>query len=316
MRRALRLVLVCLLAASNHAAAQEVVLRLHHFLAESSPVHADYLMPWAERVEAQSDGRIEIEIYPSMQLGGAPASLFDQAALGVADLVWTLPGYTPGRFPISEVFELPFMSGRAENASQAVCAMYREVLRHEYAEVHPIALYASGPGALHMRGEPIRSIDDVAGRKIRGPSRVTTDALALLGAEPIGMPVPQVPESLTRGVVDGALLPWEVTAPLRVAELVDSHTEFGGGRGLYASVFLFAMHPGAYQALPADLRAVIDANLVTGGCEEARIAGASRDAADARARAATEARGNPIHWIDGADLLARASELVAIHEAD
>lgn len=344
MHRIARLALVCLLAVAARASAQDVVLRLHHFLAESSPVHYDYLVPWSDRVETQSNGRIAVEIYPSMQLGGAPPSLYDQAALGVADLVWTLPGYTPGRFPISEVFELPFMSGRAEDASQAVCAFYREYLREEYAEVRPIALYASGPGTLHVRGEPVRSLADVAGRTIRGPSRVTTDALALLGAEPVGMPVPQVPEALARGVIEGALLPWEVTAPLRVAELVDSHTEFGGGRGLYASTFLFAMNPESYRALPADLREVIDANSMASGCEESRVAGASLDAADARARAAAQERGNPIHrieadavrawrealaplsdrWaramdelgLDGDAMLARARELVAIHEAD
>ena len=344
MRTLLPVVLVIVLAAAPRTAAQEVVLRLHHFLAESSPVHAEYLAPWARRVERSSDGRIAVDIFANMQLGGAPASLYDQVATGVVDLAWTLPGYTPGRFPVTEVFELPFMSGLAEDASPALCAFYQEHLRSEYSDVHPLVLHTSGAGLFHVRGGTIRGIGDVAGLKIRGPSRATTEALALLDAEPIGMPVPQVPEALARGVVDGALLPWEVTAPLRVAELVDSHTGFDAPHGLYASTFLLAMNRDAYLRLPDDLRAAIDANSMAAGCDESRIAGTILDAADARARVLAEREGNDVHlipndavrvweerlaplharWIqdmnalgfDGEALLARARELIATYEAD
>jgi len=344
MRTLLPIVLALVLAALPHADAQEIVLRLHHFLSESSPVHAEYLEPWARRVEEASDGRIAVEIFSSMQLGGAPASLYDQVATGVVDLAWTLPGYTPGRFPMTEVFELPFMSGLAEDASPALCAFYQEHLQSEYGEVRPIALHTSGAGLFHVRGTTIRDIDDLAGLKIRGPSRVTTEAPDRLGAEPIGMPVPQVPEALARGVVDGALLPWEVTAPLRIAELVDGHTGFDARHGLYASTFLLAMNRDAYERLPGDLRAAIDVNSMAAGCDESRFAGATLDAADERARALAEREGNDIHtipndavraweerlaplharWIrdmnalgfDGEALLERARELIAAYEAD
>lgn len=326
------------------ASAQEATLRLHHFLAPTSPVHHGYLVPWAERVEDGSGGRLAVEIYPSMQLGGAPASLFEQAADGVVDLVWTLPGYTAGRFPATEVFELPFMTGLAENSSQALCAFYGEFLRDEFAEVRPIALHTSGSGLFHLRGDAVRSVRDLAGRRIRAPSRTTLQALALLGAEPIGMPVPEVPESLARGVVDGALLPWEVTAPLRVAELVDAHTGFRSEHGIYASTFLLAMNHDAYARLPADLQAVIDANSMAAGCEESRIAGATLDAADVAARRIAEGAGNEIHmipadeigtwrnrlaplerqWVarmdaagrDGAAMLQRARELIRRFESE
>ncbi len=344
-RRSILVAVAALLALllAGPATAQETTLRLHHFLAESSPVHAGYLAPWAERVETESGGRIRIEIYPSMQLGGAPPSLIDQVEDGVVDLVWTLPGYTPGRFPITEVFELPFLAGSGATASVALCEFASEALQDEYADVRLIALHTSGPGLFHVRGDPIRSLEDLRGMQIRGPSRTTTDALAELGAEPIGMPVPQVPEALSRGVVDGALLPWEVTAPLRVPELVDSHTGFAGPRGFYVSTFLFAMNPGSYTALPDDLRAVIDANSMASGCDEARIAGANEDAYDLRGRDLAVAEGNEIvtipeaevpRWIDalqpvvdrwvadmdargfdGAALLARARALIALAEA-
>lgn len=341
MRRNILLTLAFLLAGS--AAAQEVTLRLHHFLADTSPVHQGYLMPWAERVETQSDGRIEVQIYPSMQLGGAAPSLIDQATDGVVDLVWTLPGYTAGRFPISEAFELPFMAGPAEQASPALCEFYFDHLQDEYSGVRPITLHTAGSGVFHVQGEPIRSIEDLDGMQIRAPNRVTTEALALLGAEPIGMPVPEVPESLSRGVIDGALLPWEVTAPLRVAELVESHTDFGSDHGIYTSVFLLAMNIDAYEALPEDLQAVIDANSMHSGCDESRIAGANMDAADIPGHELAVEQGNEIHvipadeavaweealaplhaqWVadmndrglDGEAMLARAHELIAQHES-
>lgn len=314
MSKLLLPILMILPGLTSFASASDVSLRLHHFLATTSPVHA-YLASWAERIEAESDGRIAIEIYPSMQLGGAPASLVDQVIDGVADLVWTLPGYTAGRFPATEAFELPFMTGSAETGSQALCRYFDEHLRDEYAEMHVLLLHTSGPGLFHLRGEPIRTLDELEGRTIRGPSRVTTDALALLGAEPVGMPVPQVPESLARGVIDGALLPWEVTASLRIPELVDSHTAFATDHGFYASTFLLAMNLDRYEALPEDLRAVIDRNSMTQGCDEAALVGRALDAADRDARELALDEGNEIHTISVEDAQAWIDALAPVREA-
>jgi len=311
--RKIGLLTIALLLVTS-AAAQEVTLRLHHFLADTSPVHEGYLAPWAQRVEEQSDGRIEVQIYPSMQLGGAAPSLIDQAADGVVDLVWTLPGYTAGRFPVSEAFELPFMSGYAEHSSPALCEFYFEYLQDEYADVHVITLHTAGSGLLHMNGGTVRSIDDLRGKQVRAPNRIMTEALGLLGAEAIGMPVPEVPESLSRGVIDGTLLPWEVTAPLRVAELVDSHTGFGSDRGIYTSTFLLAMNPESYASLAPDLQGVIDANSIHGGCEESRIAGANMDRADIPGRELAEQQGNEIYMIPAEEVVAWQEALQPLHE--
>jgi TRAP-type C4-dicarboxylate transport system substrate-binding protein len=208
----------------------------------------------------ESDGRIAVEIYPAMQLGGAPPSLYDQVRDGVVDVVWTLPGYTPGRFPLTEVFELPFMAGSAEATSQAAQAFYEENLTDEFSDVHVLMLHTHAPGTFHLREEQFESLDDLEGRSIRAPTRVINDALDALGAVPVGMPVPQVPEALSRGVIDGTVIPWEVARPLRVHELVCCHTEIDADRGFYTSVFLFAMNKDVYDGLPDDLRAIIDNN--------------------------------------------------------
>lgn len=295
--RILALILGVTFLFGGAATAQEVTLRMHHFLAESAPPHAGYLAPWAQRVEEQSNGRIKIEIYPNMQLGGAPPSLIDQVVDGVVDLVWTLPGYTAGRFPITEAFELPFMTDLAEFASPALCQFYGMYLQDEYADMRVLTIHTAGNGLFHMRGAPVRTLGDLRGRTVRAPNRVMTEALALLGAEPIGMPVPQVPESLSRGVVEGALLPWEITAPLRVAELVDTHTGFEGDRGIYTSTFILAMNNDSYDRLPDDLKAVIDANSIAAGCEESRIAGINMDRADIPGHDLAVAQGNEIIMI-------------------
>src|SRR4029453_15686790 len=94
------------------AQAPQVTLKMHHFLSPISNGHVKFLAPWAKKVEADSGGRIKIDIYAAMQLGGSPPQLYDQARDGVADIVWTLPGNTPGRFPRTEVFELPFVPAK------------------------------------------------------------------------------------------------------------------------------------------------------------------------------------------------------------
>jgi TRAP-type C4-dicarboxylate transport system substrate-binding protein len=281
------------------AAAQEVTLRVQHFLPPPSTTHKDFIEPWARKVEAESGGRIKIEIYPSMQLGGKPPALYDQVRDGVVDIAWTLPGYTAGRFPIIEVFELPFLAASAEATSQAAHAFYLKHAVEEFADIHPLMVHVHAPGSLHLKGKEVTSLDDLKGLKLRAPTRMTNAALEALGATPIGMPVPAVPESLARGVIDGAALPYEVTLPLKVHELTTSHTEIGGERGLYTAVFLFAMNKARYEALPADLRQVIDDN---SGIALAKQIGRVWDAAEQPGRQAAEAQGASFHAIEGEEL--------------
>src|ERR1700728_4310249 len=103
------------------ADAPQVTLKLHHAFSAVSPAHDKFLAPWARKVETDSGGRIRIDIFPSMQLGGAPTQLFDQARDGVVDIAWTMPGAMPGRFAKCEMFELPFvLSHRALVNSKAI----------------------------------------------------------------------------------------------------------------------------------------------------------------------------------------------------
>lgn len=324
------------------ARAQGVItLRLHHFLPPVSNAHTKLLAPWARKVEAESQGRIKIDIFPAMQLGGTPPQLFDQARDGVADIVWTLPGSTPGRFPSTEVFELPFIaSKRAVVNARAAQEFADGHLKDEVKDVKMLSYWAHDAGVIHAN-RAVRSMDDLKGLKLRNPTRLAGEALKALGAVSVGMPVPQVPESLAQRVIDGAVIPWEVVPAVKVQELVRFHTEIPGSPTLYTASFFLAMNKAKYEAMPADVRGVIDAN---SGQAFARMAGAMWDNEAATVAAMVRARsGNtiitiseeekarwiaatlPVHaaWIeqvkarglDGARLIADARALVARHEA-
>ncbi len=304
MKTTRRTILSLLTAASfaTSAAAQEVTLRLHHFLPPQSTVPAQILDVWADRVEADSNGRIRVERFPSMQLGGTPPQLIDQAIDGVADITWTVAGYTPGRFPQLEVFELPFISPDAEATSRAYWQLAEaRMMDTDFAAFKPLGLWVHGPGVIHAN-RPIREVEDLRGLKLRAPSRTTTTLFTNLGATSVGMPVPAVPESLSRGVIESAVIPWEVVPSLKVQELVTNHTEFTGN-ALYTLAFIMAMNHDSYNALPDDLKAVIDAN---SGLEFSAFAGRTQQEHDAPARALAEERGNTIITLDAAQTAAWA----------
>ena len=134
------------------ADAPQVVLKLHHSMSSVSSAHDKFIVPWARKVQADSGNRIRIDIFPSMQLGGAPARLFDQARDGDADIVWTAPMLTPGRFPKIEMFDLPFVpSRRALVSSKALTDFAAANLKDEFGEVHPICFSCSDRGVLQRR---------------------------------------------------------------------------------------------------------------------------------------------------------------------
>lgn len=288
------------LLSAGIATAQEVTLRLHQFLPEQANVPAYVLKPWIERVQEASDGRIAIEMYSAMALGGTPPQLIDQARDGVVDIVWTLPGSTPGRFPQSEVFELPFFSADAEATSRAYWQLFEESMQEtDFAGIKILGTWVHGPGLVHVKGEGVSSLEDMADLKLRAPTRMITQLLEQMGAAPIGMPVPAIPESLSKGVIDGAVVPWEVTPSLRLSELVDSHTEFAGTQAFYVATFVLAMNQAKYDSLPDDLKAVIDEN---SGLEFSALAGRTMQEYDAPARAIAEEAGNKIIVLDEAEV--------------
>ena len=272
------------------ADAPQVTLKLHHYFSAVSAGHEKFLAPWARKVEADSAGRIRIELFPSMQLGGAPAQLFDQARDGIADIVWAVPGSMPGRFPKSEAFELPFvLSHRALVNSKAIEDYAAANLQDEFREVHPLCFSCRDHGVLHT-ARAIKSIGDLKRLRLHVPNRLAGEAVNALGAQGVSVPTPQVPMALAAHAIDGCLDPWDVVPGLRLNDALKNHTDFAE-TALSSATFVLAMNRQSYERLPRDLRTVIDSN---SGQAAASMAGAMWDL-DAKAVAdAAHDRGEAI----------------------
>lgn len=272
------------------AMAENVTLKLHQFLPAQANVPKHILDVWADKVEASSNGEIKVDRYPSMQLGGKPPELMDQAIDGVADVIWTVVGYTPGRYPSTEVFELPFMMNDAREASCAYWKMFDTHMKDgEFKDLKILGTWVHGQGVIHT-ADPVATPADLEGMKIRGGSRLANKLLEATGATPVGMPVPAIPEALSKGVIDGTTIPWEVTTALKIPELVESHTEFAGD-ALYTLTFVLAMNKDKYESLSDAQKKAVDDN---SGLQFSIYAGGLMQDKDAPARAIADENGNEI----------------------
>lgn len=327
------------LAGIGQAHAADIVLRLQTFEPPQGTSLSKSITPWIKEIEAASQGRVKIQVFPAMSLGGKPPELFAQAKDGVVDISWTVLSYTPGLFPKTEVFELPFMTKDATGASKALWEYVQQNGMDEFRDVHLLTLHTHGPGLLHTK-DPVRSMADLKGLKIRGGSRVVGDLLAKLGATPVGMPITSVGEALSKGVLDGTSIPYEVAPVFKVQQIVRNHTEMDGGRALYTVPFAMVMNKARWDSLPPDIQKVFNEHSTI---DLAGRFGQSMDDGDVRAKALIQKAGNQLtalsaeetdrwmaagdqvrdEWIakanakglDGAGLVAKAKALIAKHSA-
>jgi TRAP-type C4-dicarboxylate transport system substrate-binding protein len=296
MRVARRTLLASILASVaspavlRRARADTVTLKLHHFFSSVASGHEKFLAPWARKVEADSGGRIRIDIFPSMQLGGAPAQLLDQAREGLAEIVWALPGDTPGRFAPIEAFELPFVpSRRALVNSKAIEDYAAANLRDEVRDLHSICFSCRDRAVLHAK-HTIQSIRDLRALRLHVPNRLAASAVRALGADGVRVPTLQVPMALSRHVIDGCLDPWDLVPSLRLNDLLKTHTDFAES-SLSTEVFVLAMNKRAYERLPRDLKTILDGN---SGQFAATMAGAMWDREASALAVKVAERGEPV----------------------
>lgn len=280
-------------------AQQAVTLKFHTFMSPQSNVWLGMHKPWMDKVEKESGGRIKFEAYPAMQLGGTPVQLYDQARDGVVDVVWTLPGNTSGRFPRVEVFELPFMMSNAEATSKAYWEYVQTMAPDEFKDVQVLALHVHGPGMFHTKDKLIKTAADLRGMKVRGPTRQITKMLGYLGAVPVGMPLPAIPDALSKGTIDGCVIPWEVVPSVKVHELTKFHSEFDpAGGALYTTTFVMSMNKAKYNSLAPDLKKVIDNN---SGMATSGWLGKTQQGNDPVGRKSAEDRKNTIYTIPASE---------------
>jgi TRAP-type transport system periplasmic protein len=282
------------------AFAQEVTLKFQHIWNTQAMASVRVIQPWCDKIAAESAGRMKCQILPAMSGGGTPPQLVDRVKDGVDDLVITLPGYTAGRFPAMEVFELPFMTRTAEPASRAAWDYLQKHALREFPGTKILATWVHDEGFVHTRERQIKTMDDFKGLKMRAPTRQTNKLLAALGASPVGMPMPATADALSKGTIDGMLFPWEIIPALKFQDLVKFHSETDQTRGaLYSAGFIFGMNQAKYDSLPADLKAIIDRN--SGASYSQAIGKIWDESAVAGKKAATD-KGNAISVIPAAEI--------------
>lgn len=265
-------------------------LRLAHFWPAGSSVD-EVAQDWAETVNEASDGRLKIDIYPAQTLAKAPQS-YAATVSGVADITVTAQGYTAGRFPLTQVIELPGIVKTAENASCVLQGLYDEnLISSEYQDTHPLFFFAHGPGHIHTREKPVLAPEDLNGLRIRRATTVVGELLTSLGAQPVGMPAPETYTAAQRGVIDGVAFPWQAMKEFRLNEQLNHHTALG----LYTLSFITTMNTASYQKLPDDLKAILDNN---SGMAWATAMGRKLDQLDAQARQEAIENGHSFHEVD------------------
>lgn len=246
--------------ASQVHADEPIKLILHHLHSPNAPTHAKLLVPWAEQIKQQSDGRIDVEVFPSMALGGKPSELYKQARDGTTDIIWTLTGYTPGVFPRTEVFELPTVhKGDAVATSLAIKDRF-DLIADDYNDVKPLLVYVHAGNVIHTVDKPVGNLADLKGLKLRTPSRTGGWLIEEYGAEPVGMPLPDLPPSLSKKAIDGALVPFEIFPAFKMQDLTKHSIEGYNGDRFGTSVFVILMNKDKFDSLPADLQQLLEAS--------------------------------------------------------
>ncbi len=272
-------------------AQKSVTLRMHTHV---PPVSGSFknLKWWTEKVEKESGGKLKIELFGSMQLGGKPPDVYDQVKNGVIDIGWTLPGYKAGIFPVTSAFELPFIGAPAHIVSPAIDSFVRKHAQKEWSDVHPVVIHSAGTSLFHMKSQKIEKLEDFKGLKIRTPSRLSSAALDALGATPVPIPSLKMTEALMHDLVDGVVIPWSIALAIRTIDVTKFHTE----TTLHEPILAMMMNKQSYEKLSPELKKVIDAN---SGEEVAREFGRRWENDDKPGIAKAKKQGDEIIQITG-----------------
>lgn len=241
------LAMAVLSASAQPASAQGMELRLSTFVPPVHVIAREIITPWMAEVEKASGGEVKPKLYPSMQLGGSPPGLYRQAAEGVVDMVFTLPGYTSPTFPRTQMVELPGLSADGRAATELLWKLLDPYLKPEFQDVKVIALWAAEDAGLMTRAKPIKTLEDLKGLRMRSPSAAQAEQLKVMGATPVAMPVTEIYPGLDRGVIDGAMVPFSTILDFKLGEVARTYTIPGPLFG--RSSFLIAMNQKKFDSL-------------------------------------------------------------------
>jgi TRAP-type C4-dicarboxylate transport system substrate-binding protein len=246
-----------LVAGPATSLAKTIELKFAHPYPAMHAQHKGVLVPWAKKVEEACGGAVKIKFIPGGALG-KPGQAYAMVEKNVADIGWDIADYSPGRFPLTTVIELPFMVKTAEKASVALWKTYEQFpeFQKEYADTKLLMLSAHAPGFFATVKKPVKSLADLNGLKIKTASSFTTEALQLFGAVPVTQPVTETYTSLERGVLDGVVMPFDGIVIFKLNELLKYYTP----ADFYSMVFWVAMNKKKFESLPDNVKKAIDEN--------------------------------------------------------
>ncbi len=238
------------LAAAGPAAAADINLT-YAFFAPAGTFPGKQMAHWAEEMKKRTNGKVEVKTFPGGTLLGA-REMYDGVTKGVADIGLGSPSYDPGRFPLTSGISMPLDFPNATVASQTLWAVTKELKPKEYDAFKVIAMFTTEPGYIQSRN-PVRNTADLAGMKLRAAG-TGVPVLKALGAAPVGMPMPEVPQAVQTRVIDGTMTSREVLKDFRLAEQLKYVTDYPTVVVTFAAV----MDKKRWDALPADVKKVID----------------------------------------------------------
>ena len=241
------------LASASPASAQQIDLKVAHFLPTANGMHKDFVEPWSRQLEACSHNKVKITVYPAGTQLANIGRLYDEVNSGVVDIALGLAGIPAGRLNRLRLMELPFMVQTANAASSTLWDLH-DLIKPDFPNMKVLALFASNAGQIHMVSKRVRNTDDLKGMRIRFPSEAIKDMLSYLGAVPVGLPPGAVYENMEKGVIDGAIFTWDAMDSFKLAEVTKYHLDAKA----YVATFWFAMNQRKFDGLPKDVQACIN----------------------------------------------------------
>lgn len=213
---------VTMTAICASSAFAEETLRLSYFGGPQGTTYAKAIVPWVEKINSEGEGILKIDAFPGGALVGNPRGQVTALTDGVADIAFVVFSYTPGRFPDNSVLELPTLYEDVHESSGVIRALYNAGMLRGFDDFYVPMIVTTFPYNFHTK-DPVNSLEDLKGMKIRAGGPVAGAALEALGAAPVGMPAPAIAENISKGVIDGAAVDWSVLYGFRVDAVAKNH---------------------------------------------------------------------------------------------
>jgi TRAP-type transport system periplasmic protein len=264
---------------------------------------------WCGMLEQKTAGKVKCNILPRAVT--APPGTFDAVRNGLADLSFTVQGYTPGRFVTTQMAEVPFLGNSSESTSIAFQRMYAKypAIAAEHQGVKVLAVFTHGPGIVFNTKRTVAKAEDLQGLKWRVGGGMVNEITKALGMNVTLKPAPESYELLSAGVMDGTLFPAESVESFKIDKVIKYATTFPGG--LYNTAFVFMMNQATYDKQPADVKKAIDE---LSGEAAARMFGQGWDKVDRRGMAFMQAAGVEFTRADTAFVKAVQDKVTPVEE--